>query len=1655
MINTIDCNDIQVTVDYLLSKFETCKRLEAADMQLLVNLIQTVNACSVGNLAQDNLFLEVDLGLYAPGTSISSIVNTLPQFTVTETQIALFTAQTTGPASGPNSNRGFLIEEKYVLKLKGKDVYGVGGTQLVDDDFILLNPIQDETARNTTVINNLVQSSRILSGNVTWYGDVSPLDFKSTDIIYTFGGIIYTAPALDPITLSAPDATFSRIDVFAVDVNSGLVVIEGTPSANPEEPVINFETQIRVSSVVVTVAGPDLSDVIIYDENLGQPNEYDAVENTSGLRFDLASIIDPQSGTVSIEADDLNFTGDFLTFTHATNEQVSLITQLTFHIKLASILGSNTIINVQFLKDGLAASNVVAITPNNFGFSLNNVTDQQLIVIPKSTWTFSQTEINGLKISFFNNGLDNRKFYIDNIRLVKGLETVPTTYTFLDLEDTPTSYSGSEGYLVKVKSDGTGLEFANDNLVHEAYTESGQRILSTVVGIVGDFDDSGNGTKIRVDDAAKKSTFTNSVSLGPNVISLDSDNCVVIGTITPYTTANSVTSSSGSLIVGDTHIINNALYSAVIGYGCEVTGSFDGFVAGTFAKSNSFYQIAMGRYAEADTAYYANSIGLDTIANQTSMMAVGQANIIRTAGNSINNTSNALFVVGNGTVTTSGGITTINSADVRSDAFEVIMSGNVNAPSLTIALIDAEATGKTLITKEWINAQTFTGDLQAVTDIGNTTTNSISIGPGTNTLPSNTVLAIGQDIPAAHRNSIFLSGEQNGAFTNNITAPEGYQGNNLLISDVYLGKTTSLKNQIFSSIVSGFGNVAGVDNVGFGINNFVVYASLISGIDNELTAGKAAALIGTGLKSGASRALVVGSHNRDITQTKGTVNTNSSSAYNPRFIVGTSTNYNENGKTGTPMNGFVVMSDGHVSAPRLTTAMIDTPTIPTMASGTTDGTTANKLVDSTKTFLSTVMVGDIVRNTTDTTTATVTAVDSDTTLSLDADIMISGENYVIDLGFFADRTLITREWFNANTIVPTLQVVTDAGNTTTNGISIINDAATYLQATNVAVSNGFYAGTDGSLGVYNGTKAVDISTGGTVQISITNAAGHITTLTTTATAGRSISFPDASGTLALASDIITYTASNGLTKSVNDIQLGGNLSTNTSIVGADNTLTFTCSNAFNPGFLVNKTGGSSAIRAQNSGTPTIAAIESFMNSTNTNSVIPGFSLVRNTTGTAANGIGIGITFGIENDSGAGVEAGNIDLFLSDVTNGSIDSTMRFRVASNNAQVNALDISGTEVSSPFNISGLSFNNLSLFAQTGVDVDNIGIGINALNSNSGTDAVAIGTSALQNNTANSVTAVGRSAGQSNSGGFATVIGAFAGLNNTGNNLTAIGYSAGSDSTGFDNVFMGRLSGANSASDNSVAVGVSAGRFTVKDDGVFIGDSAGIYNRGLANVNIGLKSGEFSTNDNSVFIGHWSGRYEVGLGNTVIGHNSNSTFNDDVANLKNVASAATDVDTVLNRITITAHGFGATNSYVILKYSTTGTPIGGLNNGLVYQFQIIDANTIQYVSNLSSVGTDTHTFTPQFIYNNVTVLGASAEATKSNQVTLGDSNITEVKTSGTYVSGGYTVATLPTGVTGARAYVTDSNVTASGNFGATVAGGGANVVPVFYDGSNWIIA
>lgn len=79
-----------------------------------------------------------------------------------------------------------------------------------------------------------------------------------------------------------------------------------------------------------------------------------------------------------------------------------------------------------------------------------------------------------------------------------------------------------------------------------------------------------------------------------------------------------------------------------------------------------------------------------------------------------------------------------------------------------------------------------------------------------------------------------------------------------------------------------------------------------------------------------------------------------------------------------------------------------------------------------------------------------------------------------------------------------------------------------------------------------------------------------------------------------------------------------------------------------------------------------------------------------------------------------------------------------------------------------------------------------------------------------------------------------------------------------------------------------------------------------------------------------------------------------------------------------------------------------------------------------------------------------------TQFNVTRGGALTITGAFVSGSTIkSAGFAVGSLPAaGTAGRRAYVTDSNATLTAGIGAIVAAGGANIVPVFDDGTNWRI-
>ena len=180
------------------------------------------------------------------------------------------------------------------------------------------------------------------------------------------------------------------------------------------------------------------------------------------------------------------------------------------------------------------------------------------------------------------------------------------------------------------------------------------------------------------------------------------------------------------------------------------------------------------------------------------------------------------------------------------------------------------------------------------------------------------------------------------------------------------------------------------------------------------------------------------------------------------------------------------------------------------------------------------------------------------------------------------------------------------------------------------------------------------------------------------------------------------------------------------------------------------------------------------------------------------------------------------------------------------------------------------------------------------------------------------------------------------------------------------------------------------------------AGAHNAAAFQSAFGASAGVYNTGADQSALGRGAGKYNEGALNTAIGAGAFDAFPLDAGSARDIAS----VDVANDRVTITAgggHGFGADGTYVNLAATTTGTLPAGLR-ATPSQWEIISSTVLECrVDDFTDTGTGTHTLTPQFVYTNSTALGYNAEPDASNQVVLGDTNVSEVKTSGSINAGG----------------------------------------------------
>jgi len=267
---------------------------------------------------------------------------------------------------------------------------------------------------------------------------------------------------------------------------------------------------------------------------------------------------------------------------------------------------------------------------------------------------------------------------------------------------------------------------------------------------------------------------------------------------------------------------------------------------------------------------------------------------------------------------------------------------------------------------------------------------------------------------------------------------------------------------------------------------------------------------------------------------------------------------------------------------------------------------------------------------------------------------------------------------------------------------------------------------------------------------------------------------------------------------------------------------------------------------------------------------------------------------------------------------------------------------------------------------------------------------------------------------------------------------------------------------------------------DSGLFAGDSNLTYNKNtdtLNTINIELVSNLYAdyaelTHDLTA---------NVVIANYLYGDGSNIT---------NVSVNNTPYANLANFVVVEE----VNNNYSYHVVLTTGANDYSLHNDSDDNFQYnpqegtltvtrLDTQYLQIgnvISNITpwldvtyNIGNATHRFSNVYLANSTIYLGNGTLTSNGNSIVV---QSLRVSNSNIYSNGHFagnsatftanitalnmlntlsTYANLPLATTsGIRAFISDANLVAVGNFGATVSGGGSNTVPVYSDGTNWCI-
>ena len=258
-------------------------------------------------------------------------------------------------------------------------------------DSMLLVGADGGVVKREVIVPSNTNVTRIISGSAVWD---SLLIYSVTKCFYYINGILYNSAATN-VTLAAADSSNPRIDVIYCDTLGNVGVITGIPSPDPVKPTVNPLSQIELTHINVNAQGTTpagVSQRIIYNENVGVPNEWNTSTDVPASGVDFAYTVNPYVGIKSAFAPAYFNSNYSLIFTNNAFVNADTLSELSMYLRQNSAppaaRAGTTMFSIILLKSGVQITKPVLVSDGLYGYSLLTLNSYQHLAVPFSDFLF-------------------------------------------------------------------------------------------------------------------------------------------------------------------------------------------------------------------------------------------------------------------------------------------------------------------------------------------------------------------------------------------------------------------------------------------------------------------------------------------------------------------------------------------------------------------------------------------------------------------------------------------------------------------------------------------------------------------------------------------------------------------------------------------------------------------------------------------------------------------------------------------------------------------------------------------------------------------------------------------------------------------------------------------------------------------------------------------------------------------------------------------------------------------------------------------------------------------------------------------------------------------------------------------------------------------